>query len=66
MIVNLVGQVLGQIIGLFGERGKAAQNEVNARLANMERSWTDEFIVVVLFSPLVVGWMTLTARTHGL
>lgn len=58
MIASLIAGVAGQLIGLFGERGKAAQETIRQRVSNMERSWTDEVIVVTIFSPLWVGWFS--------
>jgi len=58
VIVSAIGNLLGQVIGLFGERGKAKQASLDARVANLARSWTDEFITVVWFSPLIVAWFS--------
>lgn len=58
MIVNLIAGLAGQLIGLFGERGKKAQEILSARVSQMERSWTDEFIVVTWFSPVWVAWFS--------
>jgi len=58
MIVQGAIGLAAQVIGLFGQRGKATQEAIQARIANMERSWTDEFIVVIFFSPLVVMWFS--------
>ena len=58
MLVTMAGQLLGQAIGLFGAKGKASQENIKARMSAMKRSWTDEFLVVVYFSPLVVGWVS--------
>jgi hypothetical protein len=58
MVLNLIGQALGGVIGLFGDWGKGKQEAVNARISGMERSWTDEVIVVTIFSPLWVGWFS--------
>ena len=57
MIASLVANLLGQVVGLFGQKGKAAQDALAARVSNMERSWTDEFITAVWFSPLLVSWV---------
>lgn len=56
MIAGLVANLVGQVIGLFGQKGKAAQDALAARVNNMERSWTDEFITVIWFSPVMVAW----------
>jgi hypothetical protein len=58
MIVNMIGKLLGSALGLVGSWGKAKQEAVNARISSMERSWTDEVIVVTVFSPLWVGWFS--------
>lgn len=55
--------LVGQVIGLFGSKGKATQESLKVRVASMERSWTDEVIVVIWFSPLVVGWFNAQAAT---
>ncbi len=49
MIVSGIMTLLGQGLGLLGNRGKAAQERMNVRVSAMERSWTDEFLVVVWF-----------------
>jgi len=56
MIVGGIINLLGQAIGLFGAKGEAKQEALAVRVSGMERSWTDEFIAVVWFSPLVVAW----------
>jgi hypothetical protein len=58
MIVSGVAGLIGQVIGLFGARGKATQEQLKARVESMGRSWTDEFIAVVWFSPLVAAWFS--------
>jgi len=58
VIVNLVGGLLGQVIGLFGAKGKAQQEQMASRISALGRSWTDEFIAVVWFSPLIVSWIS--------
>ena len=56
MIVEAGINLVGQVIGLFGAKGKATQEDIKARVANMERSWTDEFIAVYWFGPDFIGW----------
>ncbi len=56
MLASLAVGVVGQIIGLFGEKGKASQEAMKARVEQMGRSGTDEMITAVWFSPLVVMW----------
>ncbi len=56
MLVKLLGSLLGSLIGLAGDWGKNKQAALMTRLSNMQRSWTDEFITVVYFSPLLVAW----------
>jgi len=58
MIVSAGMSILSQVIGLFGEKGKAAKADVQARVAAMGRSWTDEFLVVIWFSPIVMLWIS--------
>jgi len=58
MLVTAGMSLLGQVIGLFGEKGKAAKADVQARVSAMSRSWTDEFLVVVWFSPIAVMWLS--------
>ena len=57
MLVKAGISLAGQIIGLFGARGKATQEALKARQESMQRTWTDEFITVVWFSPLLVAWV---------
>ena len=57
-MVNLLGGLVGQVIGLFGAKGKARQQAISNRISAMERSLTDEFIAVVWFSPMVVCWFS--------
>ena len=56
MIVKLLGTLIGSIVGLVGDWGKGKQEALMTRLNAMQRSWTDEFITVVYFSPLMVAW----------
>ncbi len=56
MIVSMLGGLAGQVIGLFGQKGKASQENIKARMDNMKRSWTDEFIAVYWFSPSIMAW----------
>ena len=46
----------GNVIGIFSENGKAKAAETASRIESMGRSWTDEFIVIVFFSPIIVNW----------
>jgi hypothetical protein len=57
-MINVIGGLLGQIIGLFGQRGQAAKENLQARISNAQRSWTDEVIALVWFSPLLVAWFS--------
>jgi len=56
MIAGLLVNLVGQVIGIFGAKGKAAQENLATRVNAMERSWTDEFITLVWFSPVLVSW----------
>ncbi len=58
MIVNAAAGLIGQVIGLFGSKGRATQEQLKARVESMGRSWTDEFITIVWFSPLVAAWVS--------
>ena len=48
----------GEVIGIFSEGGKAKAAETATRIQNMGRSWTDEFIVLVFFTPIIIGWFS--------
>jgi len=56
MLANLTVGVIGQVIGLFGAKGKAQQEALKARVESMQRSGTDEIIAAVWFSPAIVAW----------
>tara|TARA_R110002020_G_C16234081_1_gene768628 strand:- start:931 stop:1245 length:315 start_codon:yes stop_codon:yes gene_type:complete len=58
MIVKAGIDLAAAVIGLFGERGKDTQERIQQRIGAMERTWTDEFIVVIFFAPLVVSWFS--------
>jgi len=58
MIVSLLGNLAGQVIGLMGKKGAAKQAEIAERMQQMERSWTDEVLVVYWFSPSMIGWIS--------
>ena len=55
-MLNLAAGLVGQVIGLFGEKGKAQQEALKERVSNMQRSLTDEFIAAIWFSPVVMAW----------
>ena len=57
MLAKLLASTLGSLIGIFGEWGKSRQERLNARISMMERSWTDEVIVVTFFAPLWIAWI---------
>ena len=57
MIFNVLGGLAGQIIGLFGAAGQQKREALNARIQNMQRSWTDEILVLYWFSPSFVAWV---------
>ena len=44
MLVQAGTALLGQVLSLFGAKGKATAADVKARVDNMGRSWTDEFL----------------------
>jgi hypothetical protein len=48
--------LLGQIIGIFGEKGKAKQEALATFSANMQRSLVDEFLIVYWFLPSFLDW----------
>ena len=56
MIVAAGMSLIGQVIGLFGKKGEAAQAQLKTRIESMDRTWTDEILVVVWFTPVVVAW----------
>ena len=58
MIVSGVLTLLSSALGIFGQKGKAAQERITTRISAMERSWTDEVIAAVWFSPLIVSWFS--------
>jgi len=58
MIAKLAFELLGQVVGVFGERGKARQEWLVERASALQRSGTDEIITVVWFSPAVVAWFS--------
>lgn len=55
-MINVIGGLAGQLIGLFGAKGQAAQATIKERISHMERSYTDEFLVLFWFSTPVVAW----------
>lgn len=68
-MINLLGGLAGQIIGLFGERGRANQAVIKERLAQMERSYTDEVIIAYWFGPTIVsifGWAAPLINQKGM
>ena len=58
MIVSGAIGLAGQIIGLFGDRGKEKQALLKERAQNMQRTWVDEFLAVYWFSPNIVGFFS--------
>lgn len=58
MLVTAGTALLGQVLSLFGAKGKATAEDMKARVESMGRSWTDEFLVVVWFSPIAVMWFS--------
>lgn len=48
--------LLGQVIGLFGERGKAKQEALREVAQNFQRTWVDELIVIYWFAPSVASY----------
>ena len=57
MLVNAGLGILSQVISLFGERGKKGQEMLKAAQENMQRTWTDEIIVVIfIVIPALVAW----------
>ena len=55
MIVSGVLNLFGQLIGVFGQKGKAKQEQITATAANMQRTWTDEIIVLYWFGPTLLA-----------
>jgi len=62
-LINVVAGLAGQIIGLFGTKGKAQQEALKVRVENMKRSWTDEILVMYWFGPSFIGWVN---PAHGI
>ena len=60
MIVKGALALAGQLIGVFGERGRAAAADLEARRVAMDRTWTDEFIVLFWFGPTLLSWFGYT------
>ena len=58
MIANILGGLAGQVIGLFGAKGKAQQQNIQTRMALMQRTWVDELLVVFWFAPSIVSWVS--------
>ena len=58
LLTKLGISLAGDVVGMFSESGKAKAAETATRIQNMGRSWTDEFIVLVFFTPIVVGWFS--------
>ena len=52
--------LIGQVIGLFGERGKAKQQALTAVAQNFQRTWVDELIVLYWFFPSVLAYLGYT------
>jgi hypothetical protein len=50
----------GDVVGIFSANGKAKAEATAQRIQSMGRSWTDEFIVLVFFSPIIVSWFSPT------
>jgi len=64
MIATGILNLFGQVIGLFGQAGKAKQAALATIAENMPRSWTDEFIVIVWFSAPMVAWFDAEAAQN--
>jgi hypothetical protein len=58
LLAKLGMTLAGDVVGIFSANGKAKAEEVASRIQNMGRSWTDEFIVLVFFAPIVVAWFS--------
>lgn len=56
MLVGAGINLIGQVIGLFGKKGEAQQAQLKARVEAMDRSYTDEYLVVFWTLPGVVAW----------
>jgi len=63
-MINVLAGIAGQVIGLFGAKGRAQQERMMARVAAMERSWTDEVIALYWFSPGFVAWFSPERATE--
>ena len=49
--------LIGQVIGLFGQAGKAKQEALKATAQNFQRTWVDELIVLYWFFPSVLAYL---------
>jgi hypothetical protein len=60
MIVKGGLALLGQLIGIFGEQGKAKAKALETLAANMARTWVDEIIALYWFGPSLLDYMGIT------
>ena len=51
----LVG-ILGQVVGIFGAKGKAKQDALSHVASNMHRTWTDEVLALYWFGPSMASF----------
>lgn len=58
--------LLGQVIGLFGEAGKAKQEALREVAANFQRTWVDEIVVLYWFAPTVLSWFGILKPLYSL
>ena len=58
--------LLGQVIGLFGQAGKAKQEALKTVAAGFQRTWVDEIIVLYWFAPTVLSWFGILKPLYSL
>ena len=58
LLAKMGFDLAGNVVGMFNASNKAKVQEVASRIENMGRSWTDEFIVLVFFTPIIVAWFS--------
>jgi hypothetical protein len=60
LLAKLGMTLAGDVVGIFSASGKAKAEATAQRIQSMGRSWTDEFIVLVFFFPIIVSWFSPT------
>lgn len=59
-MIGVIFEIVKQGLGLFSERQRASHDlkikRMEAGISSMQSSWTDEFLILVWASPVIVGW----------